>query len=180
MAFTAPVTRATDFLVTAAVWNAEHVDNFNTAVMHLANRKASDQSVTSSTTLVDATTMTLPVAASGIYKFEFQVIYSAGSTEDIQFAFTFPAAGRIDASVVWVDDGGTSVFPRIWSGTTTPTTSVALAGGFSGARLSLPIQGIFTNSSTAGNLQLQFAQVVSGATSSIVYANSTVWAVKLA
>lgn len=181
MAFTAPTTRATDFLVTAAVWNTEHVDNFNTAVMHLVNRKTAQQDVSSSTVLVDATSMTLPVLANEVWKFEMQVIYSAGNTGDIKFAFTFPASGRIDASVVWVDDGGSTVLPRNWSGTTTPTTSVPLSGfGGASTRVSLPIQGIFTNAGTGGNLQLQFAQQTSDATAASIYPNSTVWGVKLA
>jgi len=181
MAWTTPKTWSSGETLTAANFNAQIRDNELALGPHLIARKTADQSVTTSTTLVDATTMTLPVGASEVWQFEFDVIYSAGNTGDIKFAFTFPAAGRIDASVVWVDDGGSTTLPRNWSGTTTPTSSVNLSGfGGAGTRPFLPIQGIFTNSVTGGNLQLQFAQVVSDATSAVVYANSTVWAVKLA
>jgi hypothetical protein len=181
MAYTTLPTQSAGQTASAAGWANVVKANFDAMGPHLINRKTADQSVTSSTTLVDATTMTLPVGASEVWQFEFDVIYSAGNTGDIKFAFTFPAAGRIDATVVWVDDGGSTVLPRNWSGTTTPTSSVNLSGfGGAGTRPFLPIQGIFTNSVTAGNLQLQFAQVVSDATSAVVYANSTVWGVKLA
>lgn len=178
MGFTAPVTRATDFLVTAVIWNAEHVENFNTAVMHLINRKTSDQPVTSSTVLVDCTSLVLPVLANEVWQFDFNIVYDAGSTGDIKFAFTFPASGRIDANAAWLSAGVTATV-LAWTGTTTPTAA-ASAFGTTPDRSFLPIRGIFTNSTNAGNLQLQFAQNTSDGTASTVRANSTVWGVKLA
>src|SRR4029453_10393712 len=127
MAFTNYRTWSAGETLTAANFNAQIRDNGLTMPPHLIARKTADQSVTSSATLVDATSMTLPVLANEVYQFEMDVIYSGGSTGDIKFGFTFPAAGRIDATAVWVDDAGADVLPRNWSGTTTPTASVNLA-----------------------------------------------------
>src|SRR6266545_4692897 len=97
MPFTAPVTRATDFLVTAAIWNAEHVDNFNTAVMHLMVRKTADESVVSSTVQQNDDVLFFAVAANEIWRFELMLITTG--TFDFAGQMTFPS-GRIDGSAI--------------------------------------------------------------------------------
>ena len=179
MAFTAPRTWTDGELVTKAIMDPHVRDNFLAMYPHLIVRKTSDETVTSSTVLQDDNQLILPLLANEIWKFEFNLIYSADAAGDIQISFTFPAAGRIDASVFWNTSGSAADIIK-WSGTTTPATAQNLQGLGSTIRLSLPIQGIFTNSSTAGNLTLQWAQTASSATATTVYTNSTLWAVKLA
>ena len=180
MAFTAPVTRATDFLVTAAIWNAEHVDNINTAWPHLIARKTADQPVTSSTVLVDCTTMVAPVLANEVWQFEFDVLYSAGTTGDLKLGFTIPASSRIDMSCSWLDSTGSARTQRMW-GTTSPTTADNFVGnGVGNDRLFIPIRGIYVGGANAGNVTLQMAQNSSDAVSTTVFTNSTVWGLKLA
>ena len=179
MAFTAPVTRATDFLVTAAIWNAEHVDNFNTGVQHLAVRKTSDQSVTSSTTLVDDSALVLPVLASEIWQFKFFVVYGAGATGDIKVAFTFPTGGDFRLSLLAADAAGTLLMQTA-SSTTSPTPTISLKGNGITTYATIPFEGVYVNGGTGGNVTLQFAQVVSDATAATIKAQSTLWGVKLA
>lgn len=180
MAFTAPVTRATDFLVTAAIWNAEHVDNFNTAVEHLTVRKTADQSVTSSTVLVDDTALVLPLLANEIWQFKFFVVYGAGTVGDMKLGYTFPTGGDLRMSGPAALDAGGTLAYYIFSTTTSPTTARTFIGNGVASYVTLPMEGVFVNGANAGNLTLQFAQNTSDATSTTVKANSTLWAVKLA
>ena len=180
MAWTAPRTWTDGELVTKAIMDPHVRDNFLAAREHLIARKTADQTVTSSTVLVDCTTMVLPVLANEVWQFEFDVLYSAGTTEDLKMGFTLPTAGRIDASVHWQDSAGTSRLNRMW-GTTSPTTAENFAGnGVGSERLFIPVRGIYVGGANAGNVTLQMAQNTSGAVSTTIFTNSTVWAVKLA
>lgn len=179
MAFTAPTTRSTNFLVTAAIWNAEHVDNFNTAVQHLVVRKTSDQSVTSSIVCVNDTALVMAIAANEIWKFHFGLVYTAATTGDLRVTFTFPASGEIVAGSVYPDNTDVLSFIQ-YTGTTTPATEKRYAGFGATVKAYLSIDGVFINAGSAGNLQLQFAQGTSDAAATTIRANSTLWAVKLA
>jgi hypothetical protein len=178
MAWTAPRTWTDGELVTKAIMDPHIRDNLLAVGPHLIARKTSDQSVTSSTALVDCTTMTLPVTANEVWQVAWSVIYQAGTAGDLKLAFTFPAAGEVSFdSSAWLDSGGTLYLPW-FAGTTSPTTSRSFSGDAS-VRHTLLIQGVYTNGANAGNVQLQFAQNASDATATTIKANSTVWAVKL-
>ena len=179
MAYTTPDTAVTGVVAPAAMWNTGVRDNLETAVMTLRARKISDQSVTSSTVLVDCTAMALPVAANGIYEFRFIVIYEALTAGDIKIGFTFPTSGDLRLSIVAATAADTFGFP-VFSSTTSPTIAATFSGQNAGAYLVLPFEGVFVNGANAGNLQLQFAQGTSNATATTVKAHSTVWAAKLA
>jgi hypothetical protein len=149
----------------------------STAGPHLIARKTSDQSVTSSTTLVDCTSMGLPVLANEIWKVEFSVVYQTTTTGDIKIGFTFPTGGETDLNAAWGDNTGAFAIAN-WFATTSPTPSKQLYGDAN--RNHVLITGIYVNGANAGTLQLQFAQATSDATATTVKANSTVWGVKLA
>jgi hypothetical protein len=178
MPFTAPTTRATDFLVTAAIWNAEHVDNFNTAVPHLVVRKTSDQSVTSSTVFVSDTALVLPVLASEIWWFKFNIIYSAVAAADIKFQWTFPASGEFITTFFITNASDVLQIQQIAT-TTTPTPNTVTGQGIT-TKIQVSVEGMFINSSTAGNVTLQWAQNASNGTGTIVHANSTLWGAHVA
>jgi hypothetical protein len=177
MAFTAPVTRALDYLVTPAVWNAEHVDNFNTAVMHLAARKSSDESIASSVTLQDDNDLILPVAANEVWQLRYILKVTIPVTPQLKMAFTFPASGDISLSGTEFNAAGT-LTKISFQGTTTPTATQDFLGSTSNRDIVL--DGVFVNAGNAGNLVLQWAQNVSNASATIMKANSTLWVVKLA
>jgi len=176
MPFTAPVTRATDFLVTAAIWNAEHVDNFNTAVMHLMVRKTADESVVSSTVQQNDDVLFFAVAANEIWRFELMLITTG--TFDFAGQMTFPS-GRIDGSAIATSGAGTIALTNLGSNSSPSLQWVARCDSTTVPRTH-SVYGIFANGGSAGNLQLQWAQGTSGATATIVKANSTLWAVRLA
>jgi hypothetical protein len=156
-------------------------DNLLAVGPHLIVRKSADESVTSSTTLQDDNHLILPVVANEIYRVEFLVIFSgANSTGDIKIAFTFPSGGRIDVSALAANTSGTFSTESYISSSTSPTAGNAFNGRGTSVRVAMPIVGIFTTGGTGGNLTLQWAQNTSSGTATTVYANSTLYAVKLA
>ena len=180
MAWTTPRTWTDGELVTKAIMDPHVRDNFLAVGPHLIVRKTADESVTSSTVLQNDDVLLFPVAANEIWLFRLGLVYTGiQATGDIKLAFTFPAAGEIAASAVLRDASGTFVY-KDWTGTTTPSSSqIAEAIGATVKRY-LPIEGIFINAGTGGNVTLQWAQGASNATATTMRINSTLWAVKLA
>ena len=180
MPWTAPRTWTDGELVTKAIMDPHVRDNF-LAVPHPVVRKTSNQTVTSSTVLVNDTALVLPVLANEVWRFEFDILYDGASAGDIKIAFTFPASGEIVAGGIALDAGGT-VTSNAFSGTTTPTASVAYAafGTGAGNKIFLRIPGVFINAGTGGSLTLQWAQQTSSATATTVYTNSAIWGARLA
>lgn len=173
MAFTAPVTRATDFLVTAAVWNAEHVDNMNTAWPHLTVRKTSDET-DSTGTLQNDDSLLLVMATNEIWQFRFNLLVVAAGTTDFASRLTFPS-GSI--SVIYYSAGGAAFTGSDVSSASSPTGSVILPTTGTVSNFVI-CEGVMSNGGSAGNLQLQWTG--NAAATCTVKANSTLWAVKLA
>lgn len=177
MAWTAPKTWSVGETLTAANFNTHVRDNLLAVGPHLIVRKTSDQSVTSSTALVDCTSMVLTVGANEVWLTEWFIRYAAGATGDIKFGWTFPTGGEIDAGVAARNTTAATV-NQFWYATTSPTTAEAF-GTVNAVEL-LRVHAICVNGGTAGNYQLQFAQQVSDGTAATVKAHSCVWGVKLA
>lgn len=170
-------TRATDDLITAAIWNADLVANLNNSVMHLIAHKSVDESLTSNTTLQDDDTLfAASVGANQVWRFYWELIYDAATSGDIKVAFTFPS-GRIDFSTTFADETGAVTFRR-WNTSTSPATSLGLIGP--GGPIVCPISGVFANGATPGDCKLQWAQNTSFGTATIMKAHSTLWGVQLA
>jgi hypothetical protein len=170
-------TRATDFLVTAAVWNADVVSNMN-SLMALKVRKPSDESLTANTTLQNDDHLVLTVAANEVWQVECFLRFTASSAGDLKTAWTFPASGELN---VIANGEDTSNIDYIHSNTytTSPTSNIQFGGN--GANTSpAHFKMLLTNAGTAGTLQLQWAQSASDGTATVVKTNSTLWAVKLA
>jgi len=178
MAFTAPVTRATDFLVTAAIWNTEHVDNFNTAVMHLIARKSGDESLPSSTVLQDDDTLIAPVGTTEVWKFEYSLLVT-GAAGDIHFGFTYPASGTVSSNIVGFNTSST-LQGLLLADATSPADASSWLVTSDTVPCLYVIPVTYTGGGTAGSLTLQWAQATSNATATVVKANSTLWGVKLA
>jgi hypothetical protein len=179
MAFTTPRDWTTGEFVTEAMMDTHVRDNFLAMDRHLIVRKTANQTVTSSAVLVNDATLVLPVAANDVWRFEFNVIYSAGTAADLKVGFTFPAAGEIVAYSAHGDSNATLTH-SVFTGTTTPTATKHYFGNGVSEKIYLTIPGLFINAGTAGNLTMQWAQNASDAATTTVYANSTLWAVKLA
>lgn len=148
-------------------------------VAPLAAWKAADQSVTSSTTLVNDTALFLSLAANATYKFDLALLYkgAATGTADLKPAWTVPSGCVIAAITGGVNTGLGSVW-----GTMTQSTVNPAAFGTNGTSLplSLIVSGTVTTSSTPGIMQFQWAQNTSNATPTTVMAGSSLAAWQIA
>lgn len=146
-------------------------------VAPLAAYKSVDQSVTSSTTLVNDNTLFIPVLASATYDFKLFLNYE-GSTQgasDLKFAWTGPTGFGMQYQLNGIQTTGawTSGFLRGISGGTLGTNGA-------GNKFAATMIGTVTTSTTPGTLQFQWAQNTSSGTATIVHATSDLAAWQIA
>lgn len=131
--------------------------------------KPADQSVTSSVTLVNDSALALPLAANGSWLFACFLKYEGGTAgaADLKWAFTGPSGFGMNYELIGNAAGGASAlgFLRGIPGSTAGTSGAGNAWG-------MFMFGTVTTGSTAGTLQLQWAQNTSNATATIVHAGS--------
>jgi hypothetical protein len=139
-------------------------------------RKSSDQTVTSSTTLVNDSQLKFAVAASETYIFQaWLYTYAADATPDIKTTFTGPSGSTVfwsSSQVIYLANGST-------------TLTVVAPGGtvgdfFVDSNLrAIQLYGTILNGATAGDVQLQWAQNTSSANGTSVKAGSSIFGIKV-
>jgi len=136
----------------------------------LAVIKPSDQSVTSSTTLVNDTALVVPVVASATYLFDCFLDYEGGTlgAADLKISWSVPAGATLRYDQLYRNTSGN---PVTWGEGTNGAGNTMGTGG-AGTRFAAIMKGSLVMSSTAGSLQLQWAQSTSSATATIVHAQS--------
>lgn len=139
-------------------------------------RKSSDQTVTSSTTLVNDSQLKFAIEASATYTFQaWLYVYAADATPDIKVTFTGPSGSTLfwsSSQVIFLANGSTTLTVVAPGGTT---------GDFfvdSNLRV-VQLYGSILNSTTAGDVQLQFAQNTSSANGTSVKAGSYIMGIKV-
>lgn len=143
--------------------------------------KTSDESVTSSTTLQNDDELFIPVVASATYIMTSMIVYRAAATPQIKINWTVPAGG----TMLWTPGSLDSAVTAGFNGNINKAIydlSVAPTLGCGGAAQSIVAtpSGVITTSSTAGNLQFQWAQFASNATATVVKAGSWIHLVRVA
>ncbi len=134
-----------------------------TEVRPLFVRKAADETVNNSTTLQNDDELLLPVAANATYWLYLRLLVSSGTTPDFKMLFTFP----------------TGLVMKLHNLLPTPTVSVpydqttTAAMSTTGADATFQVEGLVRVGSTAGTLQVQWAQNTLEASNTIVRADST-------
>lgn len=139
-------------------------------------RKSSDQTVTSSTTLVNDSQLKFAVAANETYIFQaWLYTYAADGTPDIKVTFTGPSGSTVlwSSSQVIFNAGGSTTLTVVAAGGTTADLFVD-----SNLR-AIQLYGTILNSSTAGDVQLQWAQNTSSANGTSVKAGSSIFGIKV-
>ena len=132
----------------------------------IALTKTGNQSVTSSTTLVNCTDLSFSIGANEAWIGTLLPIVTAGASGGMKWAFTAPSGCSITVRA----QGGSSFATSIIDGnglTGNGTTGIHTTG----TRYELTV--IITNSSTAGTVSFQFAQNASNGTATTVSKNST-------
>lgn len=131
-------------------------------------RLAADQTVNNSAALVNVTGFVFPIVTSGIYGWRVDMFYDSSTTEDIQFAFTWPGGSTARwGGIGMMDVGATS--PGVVKNATQNTSGTAITYGGSG--VGTVITGsLFGEIQAGGNgtVQWQFAQAAAAATNTTI------------
>ena len=139
-------------------------------------RKSSDQTVTSSTTLVNDSQLKFAVAANETYIFQaWLYTFAADGTPDIKVTFTGPSGSTLfwSSSQVIFNAAASTTLTVVAPGATT-------ADLFVDANLrAIQLYGTIANGATAGDLQFQFAQNTSSANGTSVKAGSSIFGIKV-
>src|ERR1700719_4406248 len=124
--------------------------------------KAADESVTSSTTLQNDNELLLPVVASAAWNFNCTLVYEGGAVgaSDLKIQWALPAGATASICVpsYLFTDGADHGPSWLAAG-----TAFALGTAGAGAKRAVFMAGSVITSTTAGNLQLTWAQNTSSA-----------------
>lgn len=141
--------------------------------------QGSDQTVTSSTTLV-STNLILPGVANATYEYMLQIAYSATVTPDMRWAWSVPSgaaarrftSSREAAAVAGLNTGAAIIMRAPGTGTEIIAGGGSADGGAPADFFSALEQGQIVMAGTAGNCTVQFAQQTSNANQTIFRAQS--------
>lgn len=135
--------------------------------------KSAGQIVNNSATYVNDSELLATVDASTVYTYQFMVFSTSGTVPDIKFTLTFPTGSTCSfghiALVTTASPTGDADFGS-YSSATSGSSGVS-AAGTTGVQLTL-LAGTLTVGSTAGTLQLQWAQNTATASDTTVHAGS--------
>lgn len=133
--------------------------------------KPADESVTSSVTLQNDNDLLASVVANAQYDVECMLNYEGGTqgASDLKAGFTVPSGATLKLCPAYVDTSGNF---HIGNNLTGGTTISAGSNG-AGVPRTLTMTGTLVVGSTAGTLQLQWAQNTSSGTPTIVHTGSS-------
>lgn len=143
----------------------------NSWFIPLSAIKTADQSVTSSTTPVSDTELFVPLVATGSYQFECFLYFEGGAagSSDIKWKWIIPTGSTM--RYTWTGWNNTGSVARSGDGQVAGDTPSSASAGVGNTHGVIMI-GTVVVGTNAGNLQLQWAQNVSSATSTVVHAQS--------
>ncbi|MBI3335791.1 MAG: hypothetical protein HY001_04835 [Candidatus Portnoybacteria bacterium] len=135
-------------------------------------RKTVDETVNNSATLQNDDELFLPMAANETWFFNLFIQHIGNSTADFKLTLTVPSGATINWNFSGVSYSEIDAFAVTDSVTTSGGSPGVNPGATNtGARI-VPITGVVINGSTAGNLQLQWAQNTATAVDTKVLTNS--------
>lgn len=151
-----------------------------------ARLTATTSLTTSSTSLQNVTGLSVSVVTNAVYVVDCLFLHDnvAGTTEDIQYGFTFPSGATFTVGVI----GGTAAGV---SGSSSTDVSVVSTDSVSSGVTAFPfgcstsgtaarVRGVLITSSTAGTFQVQASQATSGGNASRVRRNSHITLTRVA
>jgi hypothetical protein len=143
----------------------------NSWMVPLAAYKAIDQSVTSSTTLVNDTQLLVTVAANAVYAFDCFLNFEGSATigQGIKWQVTVPAGAALRYHGVYTRSSDQG---NITGDTYAGADVVAAIGHGSGNNCGASMNGTLFTSAAGGTVQIQWAQAASSATPTIVHDHS--------
>lgn len=165
----------------ASKMNTHIRDNLNAVGPIVKLYKTADESVTSSITLQNDDHLVFAIAASEVWVAEYTLFMTGASTGDFQYAFTVPAGatgihGVQGATATTSDATSTLMTEKVFAVlTSAPAVGTVASGTLTVARIYLQV----TNSTTAGNVTLQWAQAASDVTATTVKAGSWLFGIRM-
>lgn len=143
-----------------------------TSMLPLQVVKAAAETVNNSGTYQNDNELVLPVSASATYLLDMFLIYQSANAADITMQWSVPAGATMHWGMLGIDTATASTIGS-WSAIHRTETEVAAAGstGTTTPMIATP-KGILVVAGTAGNLQLQWAQLVATASNTQVLAGS--------
>lgn len=153
----------------------------------VAVRKSADETVTSTTTLQDDDELLFAIGASENWIAQVSLYVVTGSTADFRLAFTVPASATIlvngMAHGTSTDVSGSVVLAAIGDvyriRAATPGGTISLTGSSANIAWVISLEVVVANSTTAGNVTLQFAQGTSDGANTTVKASSSLIAYRV-
>lgn len=128
----------------------------------VVQRKTADETVNNTTTLQNDDHLLWTVAASGTYLLELHIGYNTGTTPDAKIAWTYPSGLTMKITGIVGYEATSTLLSQA---TYTESSVIPLGGGSGDNHFSL--WGLVFVSSTAGTLQLQWAQNTANASDTI-------------
>lgn len=128
--------------------------------------KVADQTINNSAALVNDAELAVPVVANVTYHFECRLLVNSNSTANFKSLFTFPSGLTMLYTTMAIGVGGS-----VWGLFEADQTTTTVVGG-AGANRSTMLWGIVNVGSTAGTLQIQWAQNVANVSNTIMRAGS--------
>lgn len=150
---------------------SEDLDSMGDAIRELRPlfaRKTSDETVNNSTTLQNDNSLLVSVVADAIYEFRLRLTVNSGTTPDFKMGWTFPTGLTMTYDLFEGETLGTAT--NVVQGPTIQTDVPLI--NTTGADQPWIAEGLVIVDSTAGTLQLQWAQNTANASDTIVRAGS--------
>lgn len=145
--------------------------------LHRYVEKASNQSVTSSATMVDDTELFLSVEANATYVYECLVLGSsaANAAGDLKLAFSSPAGAVVMGTVqapnnVALASGSTADGEYVARFTLSDASTLPV--GVSTSAIGIIVNGRILTGGTAGEMRLRWAQIAANANATTINARS--------
>jgi hypothetical protein len=136
--------------------------------------KATDESVTSSTTLQNDDDLFVELGAGETWQARFAIWATHAAGDGCKVAVTVPSGATLRLIARETDSGG-----QVVNMTTTSGAAISLATeNVDATSQFVDLEVVVVNGATAGNLQLQWAQRTSSATATVFVANCSVVARK--
>ncbi len=135
-------------------------------------RKKANESVTSSTTLQDDDHLKIAIGVSETWVFESLLNVAGPTAGDISIAYTVPSGATLMWGFHGLAVGAVAVEADLRAAVTKTSGGGLDVGLLFGTDTPIFILGIIVNGTTAGDLQMQWAQRVSNGTSTTIAANS--------
>jgi hypothetical protein len=152
-------------------------------VLPILARATADTTRTSTTTLTDATGMSLALEASAEYALEGYLAYDAGANGDLKVAFTVPTGTTGHWGLYAISTASTGsvgdLDARRQAAYGAATTQAAGGSDSFDNQMMCPVFGYLLTDTTAGDLQLQVAQNTSSGTSTVLQSGSWLMAFRL-